>query len=147
MLIFLFFLLFLIIISRKTQQLAVLSDFVCVLFRCCFFFDTPEGLSFLWVWVFETPDDLSFLWVWGLGFRDTLQKCVNCNSKKIFNSVYKLYCSDAFTSKKRTCVHVLKSGSKGKSPVELHRITNKALDIDVNVYYSWDAAVQYALNS
>ena len=48
-------------------------------------------------------------------------------------------CSDEVTSKHR--VRVFKSGSKGTSSVDLHRLINKALDIDVNVYSHSDIAV------
>ena len=52
--------------------------------------------------------------------------------KKLLNRLlYQLRCS-LVTSKQR--VRVFKSGSKGTSSVDLHRLINKALDIDVSVY-------------
>jgi len=48
-------------------------------------------------------------------------------------------CSDAVTSKQR--VRVFKSGVKGTSSVDLHRVIDEALDIDVNVYSNTDIAV------
>ena len=50
--------------------------------------------------------------------------------KKLLNSDTNCFvCSDAVTSKQR--VLVFKSVSKGTSSVDLHRLINKALDIDV----------------
>ena len=60
--------------------------------------------------------------------------------KKLLNSDTNYFiCSDVVTSKQ--CLRVLKSGSKGTSSVDLHRLINKALDIDVNVYSNSDIAV------
>ena len=60
--------------------------------------------------------------------------------KKLLNSDTNSFtCSDAVTSKQRVCV--FKSGNKGTSSVDLHRLINKALDIDVNVNWNSDIAV------
>ena len=60
--------------------------------------------------------------------------------KKLLNSdANSFICSDAVTSKQRVCV--FKSGNKGTSSVDLHRLINKALDIDVNVNWNSDIAV------
>ena len=56
--------------------------------------------------------------------------------KKLLNSNTNCFiCSDEVTSKQR------QSGSKGTSSVDLHRLLNKALDIDLNVYSNSDIAV------
>ena len=50
---------------------------------------------------------------------------MNLTPKKLLNSDTNCFiCSDAVTSKQ--CVHVFKSGSKGTSSVDLHRLINKA---------------------
>ena len=61
--------------------------------------------------------------------------------KKLLNSDTNCFiCSDAVTSKQ--CIRlVFKSGSEETSSVDLHRLINKMLDIDVNVYSNSDIAV------
>ena len=63
--------------------------------------------------------------------------------RKLLNSDTNCFiCADAVTSKQ--CVCVFKSGSKGTSFVDLHKLKIKALDIDVTTRTQ---TLQYALNS
>ena len=65
---------------------------------------------------------------------------MNVTPRKLLNNDTNCFiCSAAVTSKQR--VRVFKSGSTGTSSFDLQGLTNKALDIDVNVYSNSNVAV------